>query len=149
MGIMEYCSKHVITASENLTVLDAAKEMRNKNVGSIVVIDFEKKPIGMVSDRDIVVKVTAQGKDPTSTFLKDVMSKQTVVLRQDQGVFEATKLMSEKGIRRIPVVDSNGKLEGIVCLDDLIMLFAEEVENIANAIAYGTSRAEAKNFTEG
>ena len=145
MPIMEYCTKHVITALGSQTVFDATKQMRDKNVGSIVVLDSDKKPIGMVTDRDIVVKIVAQGKDPKSVPLKEIMSKHAVLLRQDQGIFEATKIMSEKGIRRIPVVDSEGKLAGIICLDDLIMTFGEEVANIANAIAYGTSRAEEKN----
>ena len=144
MPIVEYRTKHVTTALGNQTVSDAAKQMRDKNVGSIVVLDSDKKPLGMVTDRDIAVRVVAEGKDPKSTHLKEIMSKETVVLRQDQGIFETTKMMSEKGIRRIPVVDTEGKLAGIICLDDLIMMFGQEVANIANAIAYGTVRAEEK-----
>jgi CBS domain-containing protein len=145
MPIMEYCTKHVITGSGNLTVFEATKQMRDKNVGSIVVLDLERKPIGMVTDRDIVLKVVALGKDPRSTLLQDIMSQHAALLRQDQGVFEATKIMSEKGIRRVPVVDAEGRLAGIICLDDLIMVFGEEVANIANAIAYGSYRTEKRN----
>ena len=141
MPIIEYCTKQVITALGNQTVFDAAKQMRDKNVGSIVVLDSDKKPIGMVTDRDIVVNVVALGKDSKSTLLKDIMSKNAVVLRQDQGIFETTQMMSEKGVRRIPVVDAEGKLAGIICLDDLMMTFGREVANIAAAIAYGTTRA--------
>ena len=134
MSIMEYCTKHVITAPENQTVFDAAKKMWDRNVGSIVVVDHANKPMGMVTDRDIVVGVVAKGKDPQSTTLKEIMTHQAVVLRQDQGIFEATKMMGEKGIRRIPVVDTDGKLAGIICLDDLIMVLGEEMANMANAI---------------
>lgn len=146
MPIIEYCTKHVITALGSQTVFDAAKQMRDKNVGSIVVLGSDKKPIGMVTDRDIVVNVVAREKDPKSTLLKEVMSKQTVVLRQDQGIFETTKIMREKGIRRIPVVNSEGELAGIICLDDLIMMFGREVANIAAAIAYGTTRSRKRNI---
>ena len=142
MPIVEYCTKHVITALGSQTVFDATKEMRDKNVGSIVVLDSDKKPIGMVTDRDIAVRVVAEGKDSKSTLLKEIMSKDVVALRQDQGVFEMTKTMCEKGIRRLPVVDKGGKLAGIICLDDLIIMFGQEVANIANAIAYGTARSE-------
>ena len=147
MPITEYCTKHVITALGSQTVSDAAKQMQKKDVGSIVVLDTNKKPIGMVTDRDIVVKAVAKGKDLKSTLLKDIMSKHAVVLRQNQGIFETTKIMSEKGIRRIPVVDAKGKLAGIICLDDLIMMFGQEVSNIACAIAYGTSRARSRKVS--
>ncbi len=149
MSIGEFSTKDVVTALGGETVFDAAKLMLDKSVGSIVVVDLDKKPIGIVTDRDIAVKVVAQGKDPKFTLLKEIMSKDTVVLSQDRGFFETTKIMSETGIRRIPVVDHDGKLTGIICLDDLIMIFGEEVANIAGAIAYGTSRAEEKKVAVG
>ena len=142
MSIGEFSTKDVITALGGETVFDAAKLMLDKGVGSIVVVDLDKKPIGMVTDRDIAVKVVAQGKDPKFTLLKEIMSKDTVVLSQDRGFFETTKIMSGTGIRRIPIVDHDGKLTGIICLDDLIMVFAEELANIAGTIAYGTSLPE-------
>src|SRR5262249_19786587 len=92
------------------------------------------------TDRDIAVKVIAEGRDPKTTLLSEVMSKEAAVLHQDQGIFDATKLMSEKGLRRIPVVADDGKLSGIICLDDLIMMFGVEMANMAAAIAYGTVR---------
>ena len=147
MPIMEYCTKHVITATGSQTVFDAAKQMWDRNVGAIVVLDSDKKPLGMVTDRDIAVNVVAQGKDPRSTVLKEIMSKNALVLRQDQGIFEATKMMSEKGIRRLPIVDSEGKLAGIISLDDLITVFGEEVANIANAIAYESYRSKKRNVS--
>jgi len=149
MPIMEYSTKHVITAPGSQTVFDAAKQMWDRNVGCIVVLDSDKKPLGMVTDRDIAVNVVAQGKDPRSTVLKEIMSKHTLVLRQDQGIFEATKMMSEKGIRRIPIVDSEGKLSGIISLDDLIMVFGEEVANIANAIVSESYRSKKSNIPIG
>lgn len=142
MSIEEYSTKHVITALESQTVFDTTKQMRDKNVGSVVVLDSEKRPIGMVTDRDIAVKIVAEGKDPKSTLLKAFMSQDMVVLSQEKGVFETTKIMSEKGFRRIPIVDSEGKLAGIVSSDDLIMVFGEEMVNIANAVAYETSHPE-------
>ena len=75
MPIMEYCTKHVITAQGNSTVFDAAKQMRDRNVGSNPGLDSDKKPLGIVTDRDVVMKVVAQGKDPQSTVLRDIMSR--------------------------------------------------------------------------
>jgi len=142
MPIMEYCTRHVITALGGETVFHVSTKMRDENVGAVVVVDSDQKPIGVVTDRDIAVKVVAEGIDAKFTLLKEIMSKDIVALREDQGVSEITKAMCEKGIRRIPVVDTEGKLRGIICLDDLIMLFGEEVANIAGAIGYGMPRAE-------
>ena len=139
MSIAEFSTKYVITAPEGETVFDAAKLMSERGVGSIVVADLDKKPIGMVTDRDIVLKVIVQGKDPKFTNLKEIMTKDIIILSQDRGFFETTKIMSEMGIRRIPIVDHDGKLTGIISLDDMILVFGEELSNIANAIASGTS----------
>jgi CBS domain-containing protein len=139
MSIAEFSTKSVITALEGETVFNAAKNMMDRGVGSIVVVDLDKKPIGMVTDRDIALKAVVQGKDPKRTILKEIMTKDIIILSQDRGFFETTKIMSDMGIRRIPIVDHEGKLTGIISLDDLIMVFGEELTNIANAIACGTS----------
>lgn len=142
MPIGEFYTQDVITALRGETVFDAARKMSEKGVGSIVIVDIDRTPLGMVTDRDIAVKVVAQGKDPKTTLLQEIMSKDPVVLRKDRGVFETTKIMREQGIRRIPVVDDEGNLAGIICLDDLLMVFGEEMANLAGTIAYGTSKAK-------
>jgi CBS domain-containing protein len=110
----EFCTTNVITALEGEAVFDAAKKMLDRGVGSIVVVDHDERPMGMVTDRDITVKVVALGKDPKSTLLKEIMGKDLVVLSQDRGIFETTTIMREKGIRRTPIVDHEGKLAGII-----------------------------------
>jgi CBS domain-containing protein len=149
MSIAEFSTKYVITALEGETVFDAAKLMSDRGVGSIVVVDLDKKPIGMVTDRDIVLKVIVQGKDPKFTILKEIMTKDIIILSQDRGFFETTKIMSAMGIRRIPIVDHDGKLTGIISLDDMILVFGEELSNIAGAIASGTSIPKSVKTTVG
>jgi CBS domain-containing protein len=110
--------------------------MSDKGVGSIVVVDVDKKPIGIITDRDIVLKVISQGKDPRFTFLKEVMSRDIIAVSEDRGFFETTRIMSETGVRRVPLVDSEGKVTGIISLDDLMLVVGEELINIARVIDY-------------
>jgi len=138
MSLREFFTRNVVTGLGNETILDAAKRMRDRKVGAIVVVDDEQKPIGMVTDRDLVVKAMAEGKNPQTTLLRETMSFDLVSLDENRGLFEATKIMSNQGIRRVPVVDKEGKLAGIICLDDLIMVFGQEIAGVAGAIAYET-----------
>lgn len=137
MSIREFCTKNVVTALGEETLFDAAKKMWLKNVGAVVVIDANRVPVGIVTDRDIAVKGVAQGKNPKSTPLHDIMSEEVVVLSQDRGLFETARIMCEQGVRRIPVVDGEGRLAGIVSLDDLMMVLGGEMATLAGTVAYG------------
>ncbi|MFY9271091.1 MAG: CBS domain-containing protein [Candidatus Manganitrophaceae bacterium] len=139
MLIREIYTRNVVTARPEETLQEAAKKMWSKNVGAVVVIDEEKVPIGIVTDRDITIKGVAQGRDLESTPVKEVMSQDIVVLSQERDLFQTTRIMCEQGIRRIPVVDGEGRLSGIVSLDDILMTFGQEMANLAGTIAYRTA----------
>ncbi|HET6370188.1 MAG TPA: CBS domain-containing protein [Nitrospiria bacterium] len=149
MPIGEFCTKNVVTARGNETVADAAKKMSDNSVGTIIVVDRQAVPVGMITDRDITVRVVAEGKDPTSTRINEAMSEDPIVLNEERGIFEAVKTMCEQGVRRVPIVDGEGKLSGILSLDDLIMIFGEEMASIAGVVAYGSSRFSAKKIAVG
>jgi CBS domain-containing protein len=149
MPIKDFCTKNVVTARGDETVADAAKMMRDKNVGTIVVVDRQAVPIGMITDRDVAINVAAEGKNPASTRIKEVMSEDLIVLNEERGVFEAVKTMCEQGVRRVPIVDGEGRLSGILSLDDLLMIFGEEMASIAGAVAYGTSSPRGKKVPVG
>ena len=135
----ELCTKPVVTISKTATVEEAARLMRTKKVGALVVTNGVR-PVGILTDRDIAVDVVGTGKHPAETAVADVMRPNPVSLREDQGLFEAAKMFSAKGVRRLPVTSKTGKLVGILTLDDLLMLLGREMEMVSAAVAQGVGR---------
>jgi len=133
--IGELCSKPAVTASPDTTAREAAHRMWTRKVGALVVVNRRGVPIGVVTDRDIAVKVVAQGADPASVRVGSLLARRPVVIREDAGVLDATKLLSRRGVRRLPVVSRTGKLVGIISLDDLLMLIGSELSHIASTLA--------------
>jgi CBS domain-containing protein len=133
--IGQICSKPAVTASPDTTVQEAAHRMRTRNVGALVVVNGRGAPIGMLTDRDITVKVVAQGADPASVRVGALVTRRPTVISEDAGILDATKLLSRRGVRRLPVVSRAGKLIGIVSLDDLLMLLGSELNHIASSLA--------------
>ena len=138
MPIGEFCVRQVVVAGRETPVLEAAKLMRQFHVGDIVVADEANQhriPVGLVTDRDIVLEVLGQDLDATNLTVGDIMTGDLVTVRENEGVFRAIQLMSAKGVRRIPVVDEEGALVGIVSTDDLIELLAEQLGELAKLIS--------------
>ena len=132
--IGEMCTKPVVTISPKVSVQEAARLMRRKNVGALVVVS-STKPQGILTDRDIATAVVAQGQDPMTTTVGEVMRRDPTVIREDKGILDAVKLFDAKGVRRLPVVSKSGKLIGIVAMDDLLMLLGQEMGHVASALA--------------
>ena len=124
------CIKPVVTASAQMTVDQAARAMRSKNVGALVVVNAGR-PVGMLTDRDIAVEVVARGMDPEEVRVGDVMVKKPVTIRQDLGIFDAAKAFAKTGVRRLPVVTSSGVLVGVITMDDVLMLLGNEMGHMA------------------
>jgi len=118
MRLQEIMTKNVITAQPNTTVTDAAKIMQAHNVGAIPVCDQNKKVLGIITDRDIVVRSIANNGDPKTTTIDGLMTKEVVTAEPDMDAEEAARLMARHKIRRLPVVQ-NGRLVGIVAIGDL------------------------------
>jgi CBS domain-containing protein len=131
----EICSKPAVTVSPDTTVQEAAHRMRSRKVGAVVVVDGSGTPVGVVTDRDITVHVVAQGTDPAVVRVGTLIRRKPTVIGEDAGVLEATKLLSRRGIRRLPVVSKAGKLVGMMSLDDLLMLLGSELGHIASSLA--------------
>lgn len=132
--------KPVVTASAQMTVDEAARAMRSKNVGALVVVNAGR-PVGMLTDRDIAMEVVARGMDPDSVRVADVMHRKPVTIREDLGIFDAVKAFARTGVRRLPVVTKSGLLVGVIALDDLIMLLGNELGHLAGAVSAGLRRA--------
>jgi len=110
-------TKNIAYVNPNSSVVEAAQLMQKHNVGVIPVCD-QSGVVGLVTDRDIVVRNIAHGKSPTDTPVKDVMTSQVTTISPDSDIDDATKLMSQNQIRRLPVVENN-TLVGIVSLGDM------------------------------
>jgi CBS domain-containing protein len=134
------CTKPVVTASARMTVEQAARAMRSRNVGALVVVNAGR-PVGMLTDRDVAVEVVARGMDPDAVRVGDVMHKKPVTIREDLGIFDAAKVFARTGVRRLPVVTKAGVLVGVIAVDDLIMLLGNELGHVAAALSAGLRRA--------
>lgn len=134
------CTKPVVTASAQMTVDQAARAMRSKNVGALVIVNAGR-PVGMLTDRDIVVEVVARGMDPKEVRVGDVMVKKPVTIRQDLGIFDAARTFAKTGVRRLPVVTASGVLVGVITMDDVVMLLGNEMGHMAGALSAGLRRA--------
>jgi len=139
MTIRDLCKRVVVTIHRNATAEDAARAMRASHIGDVVVVDpaDTRKPVGIITDRDIAVEVVAQGLAPAQTTVGSVMSSPVVSLREDDGFIEALDKMSARGVRRAPVVDQEGRLKGMVSVDDLVPLLARELAKIGALIRHG------------
>ena len=134
MPIGEFAVRDVVTAARETPVIEAAKLMRKHHVGDLVItekIGGQDFPVGILTDRDIVMETLAQGVDPARLSAGDIMTGGAVTVKQSEGVWRTIELMRAKGIRRIPVVDNDGALAGIVAADDLVALLADELSAMA------------------
>jgi CBS domain-containing protein len=127
MSITEFCVRDVICCSRDTSIVDAAALMRHRHIGNVIVVDQtggERVPVGIVTDRDIVVEVVAAGLDPKLIKLGDLVLTPLTTIEEGAGYAETVRLMSVKGIRRMPVVDAAGCLVGIITLDDMLRQLA-------------------------
>lgn len=133
MDVGSICSRETIIAERGQTVLDAARLMHRYNVGSLVVVETDQKgnkPVGIVTDRDIVLKVVASELKFSEVKLEDVMSSKLLVAVEADDVYETLVKMRGKVVRRVPVVDAGGYLKGILTIDDILEFFSKEVGEI-------------------
>ena len=143
MAVGEICNRDVVIAEKSLSVVAAAQLMRTHHVGDLVVVEEKngrKHPAGIVTDRDIVVEVVAAGVNPESLKVGDIMGPEVATVRESEGLFEALRYMRDKGVRRMPVVDREGGLVGILTLDDLLSLLAEEMTELAKLVSHERQR---------
>lgn len=140
MPIGEICKREVVIAQREDTVLQAAKLMRQHHVGDVMVVDDrgegKRMPVGIVTDRDLVVEVVAPELNPNAITVGDIMVSDFATVNENTGVFESIQYMRVKGVRRLPVVTADGTLIGIVTLDDLLALLSEELDALVKLVAH-------------
>lgn len=138
----QICNRDVVTARLSTPLTEAAARMREHHVGSLVVIDpKDRKPLGVITDRDIVVAVVAAQMDPRTVVVGEVMAGTLHTVREDEEAFEALAKLRRHGVRRLPVVNEAGVLAGIVTLDDLL-------EMVSEALAQGMAAIHSERSVE-
>ena len=141
MKVGDICGRNVVTVREFEELAVAAQLMREHHIGYLIVVepniaDRMVVPVGVITDRDIVVWVVAQGADPRTLRVGDVMTREPVLAQEDSSVSAALQRMREIGVRRLPVVGSMGQLVGVLSLDDVLDAFAEELMDVARSIRH-------------
>jgi CBS domain-containing protein len=141
MTVGEVCKHNVAVAARDETLVDAANHMRAFHVGDLVVVEERqgrRVPIGIITDRDIVVGAVAPDAGHLDTLrVGDIMSRDPVVAREHEPVESALKKMEEHGIRRLPVIDGDGALIGILTLDDALEFLTEQQIALVKTVAQG------------
>lgn len=144
MRCSEIMTKNVRTGAPDMSMRDAAVMMRDGDVGAVPIVE-DGKLIGIITDRDIVVRAVSEGKGPDSP-VRDAMTTELFAVKPDDFVFEAVRLMGDKQVRRIPVVNSDGSLAGIIAMADVALEMedereiAETLEEISSGAAFWGKR---------
>jgi CBS domain-containing protein len=143
MFIEQICQRDVDTASPEETAFQAAERMHQRTVGALVVVDEANAPIGIVTDRDLMVRVIAAQRDPLVTCLREVMTRSPKTVSELTSLESALSLMQSGAFRRLPVVSDLGHLVGMVTLDDILLLLSEEFTLVGRLLEKETPQAAA------
>ena len=139
MNVGQLCRRNVVTVRRGVPVISAARLMRENHIGYLVVVEPDAagttaRPVGVLTDRDIVVAAVARGEDPTRLTVADVMTQNPVVIGLGETIAAAMAEMRRIGVRRLPVVGELDELVGLLSLDDVLELLAGELGDAAGAI---------------
>ena len=145
MLLKEMCTPEVVCCGPETRVTEAARMMRHRHVGDLVVVDNpdeERTPLGVVTDRDLVVEVLANGLDPSATTLASLMRTPVVLANESEDTSQLIERMRTDGVRRVPVVNHHGGVVGIVTLNDLLNVVIGDARALLEIIVKGQSREQ-------
>jgi CBS domain-containing protein len=137
MSISKYVNRNVCSLSEDASLSEAVTLMKDKNVGSIVIVKSvtsDPTPVGVLTDRDIVIKLLADEVNLKIISVKDTLTSTVCAIKEQEGMDETIELMCDNAVRRIPIVNEQGQLTGIVTLDDLIVALANKMHHLSELI---------------
>ena len=143
-----YCNRDVIIIEPDTSIIDAARLMRRHHVGDLVVVDKQGElniPVGILTDRDLVVEVIAQEVAPETLKVRDIMSSDLVTVAEHETLLDTLEVMRRHCVRRIPVVNETGILQGILSEDDVIELIAEATSDLVSINKYEIVHEEQKH----
>ena len=140
LKVIDMAVHKVAVITPEKSILESARQMRVEHVGSLVVVDQDGKPIGMLTDRDITIEGVARGVDVDQTTVRDLMTAPVVTATESEGMVTALARMREFGIRRLPIIDSEGKLVGVVTNSNLIKELSELLDGLVRNISSSKTR---------
>lgn len=132
MAVIDIARTDVVTVNPEDTVADVIRQMHDDMVGSVVVVRDES-PIALVSDRDLAMAVLDESFDAENTAIETIVDEKTVTIDAEAGIYDLVELFSQRGIRRVPVVEDE-TLAGIISLSDVVVLLGMELQHVATAI---------------
>lgn len=135
--------REVVTASEDDTVLSVAERMRDLRVGCVVVTRSDR-PVGILTDRDLALRVVADRRDAATTKVSQVVTYDPMVVELDADISSVTALVREHGVRRFPIVDGSGALVGIVTSNDLFVLVGRELASLCAGLEDPSDTTESR-----
>lgn len=141
MTIEKLCSLDVDTIMPTDSVKFAAERMRQRSVGSLVVVDRNSQVVGMITDRDLAVRVISEGLCPTDTLVDQVMTAVPITVGDDCSLEHALSTMCVHKFRRLPVVDRGQRIKALVTLDDILISLAQEFQKVAQVVKSETPHA--------
>lgn len=144
MSVGKICCREVDLAEANEMVRAAAGRMAAREVGTLVIVDAARRPVGILTDRDVVVRVVGRGRDPGLVPVGEVMTRDPATVGEDAPIEQALERMRTRGVRRLPVVTSDGVLAGILSLDDVLELLVEEFGSMGGILASISSAREGR-----
>lgn len=145
MSAGKFCNRDVVVVRKGNTIPEAAELMRNYHVGALVVVedrDGQAAPIGILTDRDIVVEIIAKNLSLDAFTVGDVMSFDLLTAREDESINDTLRRMRQKGVRRVPVVNAQGALVGILTVDDLLEMLAGEFMELFRIVSREMAREQ-------
>ena len=137
MLLKDLCNPDVVHCARTTTAAAAARLMRQRHLGDLVVVDDPddaRTPVGIVTDRDLVIEVMAEGRDPAHVTVGVILGTPVVVAREDEDAATAIERMRAHGIRRLPVVDARERLIGVITLDDVLRFHADQAQALAEIV---------------
>lgn len=132
--MQKFCERPVVTISPGQTIVEACLLLREKNVGCLVAIE-DGKLRGILTDRDIALKVSGEKKDPRQTTVRKVMTANPASIAVNKTLHDLTTFMHSHHVRRVPIVDGGDKVLGMVTLDDLLILLGQEMADIGQGVS--------------
>jgi len=145
MKVGEVCNREVVVVDREAAILEAAQLMRRHHVGDVVVTEGKnggRVPVGILTDRDIVVELLAEQVPLEAVAVGDAMSAELLTAGEDEEIMDVIQRMRGRGVRRVPVTDRNGALAGILAVDDLIDLVAEQLGDLVQLIGNERQREQ-------
>jgi len=134
MSVGRICVRTVHVAGPGETAREAARRMVTEGVGTLVVLGGDRRPVGFVTDRDVMFHCVAEGRDAGRTKVEEIMAAPVVTVSEDLPIEDALSRMAETGVRRLAVVDRAGCLAGLLALDDILDLLSEEFGTIGRLL---------------